>query len=229
MRQTAAAVGPFVAFLSLPPLAFAASIRGTVTDPSRAVVAGAKVTVKNEGTGVARSAATNAAGIFSVIDLAVGRYEVQVAFPGFRPVAIRGIALDVADARALDVALEIGDVREQVAVDASAVAVKTVGGEVAGLVNGEEVRELPLNGRNFLQLVVLQPGVSPADGLDLQSKGLLSLPNFSVSGGASTANLFTIDGVNNNDVGSNALATVSPSVDVIEELKIHRNSYGAEY
>src|SRR5262245_20515253 len=119
MRQTRAFLVPVVAFVTLPSLAFAATIRGTVTDPSRAVVAGAKVTVKSEGTGVARSAATNSAGIFSVTDLAVGRYEVQVAFPGFRPVAIRGIALDVADARALDVALEIGDVREHVAVDAS--------------------------------------------------------------------------------------------------------------
>ena len=135
----------------------------------------------------------------------------------------------MADARAVDVELAIGDVEERVEVDAGALQVKTIGGEVAGLVTGEQVRELPLNGRNFLQLALLMPGVSPSDGLNLTDKGLLSLVTFSVSGGAANANMFTVDGVNNNDVGSNGNILISPSVDAIEEFKVHRNSYGAEY
>ena len=106
---------------------------------------------------------------------------------------------------------------------------KTVGGEVAGLVTGEQVRELPLNGRNFLQLALLMPGVSAPDSLNVKDKGLLSGSDMSVSGGAITSNLWTVDGANNNDVGSNRTILVYPSVDAIDEFKIHRNSYGAEY
>src|SRR5262249_61440371 len=90
MRQRVSLV-PLVAFLSLPPLASAATIRGTVTDASLAAVAGAQVTVKNVGTGVVRPASTNAAGAFSVADLAVGRYEVEVAFAGVKTAAVRRI------------------------------------------------------------------------------------------------------------------------------------------
>jgi hypothetical protein len=207
----------------------AATIRGTVTDPSRAVIASARATIKNESTGVVRAAATNAAGVFSFTDLAVGSYQVEVASAGFKTSAIRGIALDVADVRALDVGLEVGDVAEELSVDASGLAVQTVGGEVAGVVSGDEARELPLNGRNFLQLVVLTPGVSPSDFVNLRERALFSLANISVSGGPANGNLYTVDGANNMDVGSNNAVLVSPSVDAIEEFKIHRNSYGAEY
>jgi hypothetical protein len=213
----------------MPSPAFAATLRGTVTDPSHAVIAGATVAITNEDTGTARSATTNLAGIFSFAELAVGSYRVDVSFSGFKTSVIRGIRLDVGDARSLEVVLEIGDVQEHVGVDGSALAVKTVGGEVAGLVGGEEVRELPLNGRNFLQLMLLMPGVSPSDGLNLTDKGMLSLVNLSVSGGGATSNLFTVDGVNDMDVGANMSILVSPSVDAIEEFKVHRNSYGAEY
>ena len=112
---------------------------------------------------------------------------------------------------------------------ADTLVVKTSGGEVAGLVTGAQVRELPLNGRNFLQLALLMPGVSAPDGLNVKDKGLLSGSDMSVSGGAVTSNLWTVDGTNNNDVGSMRTILVYPSVDAIEEFKIHRNSYGAEY
>ena len=112
---------------------------------------------------------------------------------------------------------------------ADTLVVKTSGGEVAGLVTGAQVRELPLNGRNFLQLALLMPGVSAPDGLNVKDKGLLSGSDMSVSGAAVTSNLWTVDGTNNNDVGSQRTILVYPSVDAIEEFKIHRNSYGAEY
>jgi hypothetical protein len=207
----------------------AASIRGTVTDPAHAPIAGAEVALRGQETGFARSTATNAAGLYSFADLAVGPYAIEVASAGFRTTLVRGIVLNVADARRVDVPLEIGDRQEQVAVTASALTVETTGGDLAGLIDGDQVRELPLNGRNFLQLALLMPGVSPSDSLNLQDKGLLSRPLLSVSGAGTSANLFTVDGVNNNDVGSNNTILVSPSADVIEEFKVHRNSYGAEY
>ena len=213
----------------LPSVVRAATIRGAVTDPSRAAIAGASVTVRNEDTGATRSATTNTDGLFAVTDIAVGRYTIDVVSPGFRTSTLRNIRLEVADVRAVAVELAIGAVKEQIEVDASAVSVKTIGGEVAGLITGQQVRELPLNGRNFLQLALLMPGVSPGDGLNLTDKALLSLGDLSVSGAGSNTNMFTLDGVNTNDLGANSSSIISPSVDAIEEFKVHRNSYGAEF
>lgn len=129
------AASVLVGMLSVP--GSAATLRGTVRDPSGAVLSGANVKVRHEGTGVARSASTNTAGIFSFADLNVGSYQVEVASAGFKTSAFHGIALDVADAKAVDVVLQIGDVAEEVVVDGSGLAVQTIGGDVAGLVNGE--------------------------------------------------------------------------------------------
>src|SRR5262249_28471797 len=122
-----------------------------------------------------------------------------------------------------------GQITDSVTVEVPAISVQTTGGEVAGLITGEQVRELPLNGRNFLQLALLMPGVSAPDFLNVKDKGLLGGSDLSVSGSAVTANMWTVDGANNNDVGSNRTILVYPSVDAIEEFKIHRNSYGAEF
>ena len=100
---------------------------------------------------------------------------------------------------------------------------------MAGLVTGEQVRELPLNGRNFLQLATLMPGVSPGDDFNTKDRGLMSNISLAVSGGGRGHNMWTVDGANNNDVGSNGTILVFPSVDAIEEFKVHRNSYGAEF
>jgi len=175
-RGLALSLAAALALAYLPSLSFAATIRGAVTDQSRAAIVDAKVTIKDEATGLTRSSTTNSAGFFAFTDLAVGRYAIDVASPGFKTSVIREIQLDVADGRAIDVELAIGDIEERVEVDAGALQVKTIGGEVAGLVTGQQVRELPLNGRNFLQLALLMPGVSPSDFLNLTDKALLSLP-----------------------------------------------------
>jgi hypothetical protein len=206
-----------------------ASIRGVVTDPSSAVVANAKVTVKGEETGFTRSTTTNSAGIYVFAELPVGSYRVDAEFAGFKTATKTRVVINVADVRIVDFRLDTGQLSESVSVEASVLAITTVGGDVAGLVTGEQTRELPLNGRNFLQLAMLMPGVSSPDGLNTKDKGLMSGSDLSVSGSGSSANLWTVDGANNNDVGSNRTILVYPSVDAIEEFKIHRNSYGAEY
>src|SRR5262249_29981815 len=114
-------------------------------------------------------------------------------------------------------------------VESPAVAIQTIGGEVAGLVTGEQVRELPLNGRNFLQLGTLMPGVSQGDTFNAKDRGLMSGIELAVSGSGLGGNLLMADRANNNDVGSNRTILVFPSVDAIDEFKIHRNSYGAEF
>ena len=114
-------------------------------------------------------------------------------------------------------------------VEASSTPVRILGGDVSGVITGEQVRELPLNGRNFLQLATLMPGVSAPDFLNVKDKGLLGGSDISVSGSDVTANMWTVDGANNNDVGSNRTILVYPSLEAISEFKILRNSYGPEF
>jgi hypothetical protein len=206
-----------------------ATIRGTVTDPSGAVIEGAKVTVKNEDTGLTRVSDTNSEGLYSFAELPVGNYRVEVEQAAFKSSVRSGIRLNVADTRAVNVQLETGNISEVVDVEVAAVAVKTVGADVSGVVSGDQARELPLNGRNFMQLTFLQPGVVADEGMNSRDKGLAGGSDVSVSGGSTTANVWTVDGANNNDVGSNRTILVYPSVDAIEEFKIQRNNYGAEF
>jgi hypothetical protein len=231
MRKMIACVIVLLAGIAGPSFAqrITATIRGTVTDSTGAVVPGANVTVKSEGTGFNRATVTNSAGVFSFPELPTGTYMVEVSLSGFKSSVARGVTLNVADDRAVDVRLETGTVSENITVEVPAVAVKTIGGEVAGLVTGEQVRELPLNGRNFLQLSTLMPGVSQGDDFNTKDRGLMSSISVSVSGGGLGGNIWTVDGANNNDVGSNRTILVFPSVDAIDEFKIHRNSYGAEF
>src|SRR5438046_2036780 len=147
-----------------------ATLRGTITDAQGAAIGGAKVTAKNEGTGLSRTALTNSAGIYSFAELPVGSYRVEVEYTGFRSEARSKIGLNVAETREVDVQLQPGGVSEVVDVEVAAVAVKTVGADVSGLVSGQEARELPLNGRNFMQLTLLQPGVVAQEGLNTRDK-----------------------------------------------------------
>jgi hypothetical protein len=229
MRKLALAVA--LTLLSMPALAqrSTATVRGTVADTSKAVLVGAKVTIKSEDTGFTRSTTTNADGQYAFAELPTGTYRVDVASEGFQGASVTRIQLNVADVKALDFDLQPGGLSDVVSVEASALEVQTIGGDLSGLITGEQVRELPLNGRNFLQLATLMPGVSTPDFLNVKDKGLLGGSDISVSGGGVTSNMWTVDGANNNDVGSNRTILVYPSVDAIEEFKIHRNSYGAEF
>ena len=231
MRTWSAIVVALSILLSAPAFAqrHSASIRGTITDPSGALVEGAKITAINADTGLTRDTRSNSSGIFVFGDLPVGPYVVEVEKVGFRSVVVSNVVLNVADNRQVDAQLEVGEVADEVTVQASSTTVETIGGEVAGLITGEQVRELPLNGRNFVQLTQLMPGVASPEGFDTKNKGLLGGVDMSVSGSATTGNLWTLDGANNNDVGSNRTILIYPSADVIEEFKIHRNSYGAEF
>jgi len=206
-----------------------ATIRGTITDQTKAVIPGATVTVTNNATGLSHTTTTSGDGIYTVPELPVGQYSIKVELQGFKTATRTDIALNVADDRSLDFTLVPGGLNEVISVQAEATPVKTVGGDVSGVITGQQVRELPLNGRNFLQLATLMPGVSAPDFLNVKDKGLLGGSDLSVSGSGVTSNMWTVDGANNNDVGSNRTILVYPSVDAIEEFKILRNSYSAEF
>ena len=125
----------------------------------------ATVTVTNEDTGLTRTTITNEVGRYVAPDLPNGRYRVDAELAGFRTASRTAIVLRVADDYAADFVLEPGELTATVTVAASAAPVKVIGGDVSGVVNGDQVRELPLNGRNFIQLATLMPGVSAPDAL----------------------------------------------------------------
>src|SRR6266849_5886241 len=208
---------------------FTGSISGVVSDRSGAVVPGASVTVTNKGTGDTRTAATNRQGEYEFPDLPAGVYDVQIKQTSFKGFLSTGVEVHVSSNAVVDATLEVGSAAEEVTVEASVVQVETSTGAVGNVVEGNEVRELPLNGRSFAQLTQLMPGVSPQANFDTKDKGLLAGVDFSVSGNSTTGNTFNVDGVNNNDVGSNRTILVYPSIDSIQEFKILRNSYGPEY
>jgi Carboxypeptidase regulatory-like domain/TonB-dependent Receptor Plug Domain len=233
MRKTLllALVTVFSVCVTLPVAAqkYTGTIRGTVSDPSGAMMPGAEVSIKNLGTGEVRTVATNAEGEFVALEMPVGNYDIVVKKAGFKEFVSKGVELHVSTTYTVNAALQVGNASEQVTVEANPVQVETATGAVGNVIEGNEVRELPLNGRSFVQLTQLMPGVSAASNFDTKHKGLEAGVDFSVNGNNTTNNLFLVDGVNNNDIGSNRTILVYPSIDAISEFKILRNSYGPEY
>src|SRR5438270_2921369 len=205
------------------------TIVGNVTDATGASVPGATVTVRNTGTNSTYTATTSGHGSYSVPQLAVGTYEVHVTAGNFKEFVSMGVEVHVSTTTEVNATLEVGSISEKITVQANDVQVQTVSAEVGEVIDGTQVRELPLNGENFVGLTQLSPGVSAAASYDGTGKGLSGGVNFSVNGNPYTNNLFLVDGVNNNDVGSNRTILVYPAVDTIAEFKMIRNSYGAEY
>lgn len=205
------------------------TITGTVTDPQGAVVPGAQVTITNDATGQSRTMTTTANGDYSAPSLDPGSYTVRVKSANFKEFVAKSVDVAVSTTTTLNASLQVGNNTEQITVEGSAVQVETSNGEVGNVINGTEVRELPLNGNNFMELTQLVPGVSSLSDFNTTKKGLEGNTDFSVNGNMTTANIFMVDGVNNNDIGSNRTILVYPSIQAIDEFKILRNSYGAEY
>jgi hypothetical protein len=207
----------------------AATLTGTVTDPSGAVVAGASILVHSDDTGVDTPAFTTTnTGSFNITHLRAGRYTVTVKGSGFQTYLAKGVILNVAETSTLDVALKAGRVSETVEVTAENTTIQTTTAEQSGTVTGEQLRELALNNRNFEQLVILQPGVSSQLG-DEVGFGLNENTTISVNGGRASANNWTVDGADINDSGSNGTITNTPSVDAIQEFTLERSNYDASF
>jgi len=206
-----------------------ASVRGAVSDEQGAAIAGADVSITNQDTGYTRSMKSGADGEFNFPDLPLGMYRLHVTHSGFKAETETGIVLHVADSLVINTKLKVGAVSESVTVEASPIAVETTNGELTGLVQASQVAELPLNGRNFMQLVTLMPGVAAGEAYSVNNKGLKGGSNLSVSGSASNANQWLVDGADNNDTGSQRTILIYPSTESIEEFKIERSSYGPEF
>jgi len=231
----AALVASLAMALSLAPALFAqsgagvGSARGTVTDEKGASVGGAQVTITNRDTAYSRSQQTSADGNYGFQSLPIGRYSLKVSKGGFKTFEERDIILHVSDSLTLDAQLKVGAVTETVEVVAGANQVELANAELSGTIAGSQITDLPLNGRSFAQLVTMVPGVEVDGGFSYDKKGVNGGADISVSGGPSNGNLWTVDGANNVDVGSNRTILIYPSLDSIEEFKIERNSYGAQF
>ena len=209
--------------------AYYGTITGNVTDVSGAAIVGAKVVATNNGTGAQFSGVTSGIGSYTIAQVPVGVYTVNITAPNFKEYKVDNVEVHVSTVTEASASLSPGEVTQSVTVQAEQVQVETSSAQVGEVVAGAQIRELPLNGENFLGLTQLSPGVSPAASYDGEDKGLEGGVNFSVNGNPYTNNLFLVDGVNNNDVGSNRTILVYPSVDTIAEFKMIRNSFGAEY
>ncbi len=202
---------------------------GQVTDPSGAAVGSATVTLRNTANESTRDAVTNTAGEYRFEDIPNGTYKLEVSTSNFRRFVAQDVVVNVATTTRVDAKLTMGSVSEVVTVSADAIQVQTETGALGTIVDGTQVKELPLNGRSFVELTQLGPGVSAANNFDPKNKGLQAGVDFSVNGNPTTNNLFLVDGANDNDVGSNRTILIYPSIESIAEFKMLTNSYGPEY
>jgi hypothetical protein len=205
-------------------------ISGTVTDVSGAAIAGAPVTVTNSETQVSHKSTTDAAGFYQALNLPVGTYEVAVEASGFKKALKTGFDLPDNGRISVDFKLEIGAVTESVTVTAAVgEQVNTVSGDLSRTIDSEQVADMALNGRNYLQLVSLVPGVALLDEDQMATTTSLSVTNFSVSGGRTGTNQLMIDGGMNLDSGSNGSQVNNVGVDFVEQLRVQSAAMSAEY
>ena len=205
------------------------TISGTVTDGTGSAVPDASVKVLQAATGATRSTSTTPAGVFFFNVLPVGDYTLSVEKTGFTRQQKTGVHLDVNDKLNVNFVLNLGSVSETVTVVADASPLQTETAEVSNLIGSAQTQNLPLNGRDFNQLVDLMPGVAPDNGKVGRGVGLNSDTSVSVNGSQSNSNVFLLDGQYNLDSGGNGNLLVTPSIDSIEEFKILRNNYSAEF
>ncbi len=207
-------------------------ISGTVTDPSGAVIAGAKVTVTNKATNVAREVETNVQGSYTVPFLNPGVYDLQAELDGFKTATVSGRVLEVGDVQQVNFVMEIGAVTEIVEVQAGAQMLQTADSSLGTVIDQERIVELPINGRNYLNLVKLSTNVTaeqPSGGqANSRQGGQRANQSISIAGQRQMANRFTLDGVENTDPNFNTFV-VRPSVDALQEFKVQTGVYSAQF
>ncbi len=203
-------------------------IVGTVQDQKGDAIAGAKVTVINAATGLQRDVTSADNGIFRVIAIPGGMYELRAEAPGFATLVAKNIEIGVAQTRALDLTLKVSATAETVTVEANADLTQTESSKLGQIIDNRKVEDLPLNGRDFAQLARLNPGVAVSGGGGGQQGGEGNVSGFSSNGQRSTSNNFLVDGVDNNNYFAGEAAQL-PSVDSIQEFEVQTNTFAAEY
>ena len=205
------------------------TIQGVVADPSKASIPGATVTIRNLETGVARSITTNAVGYYSVPLLNAGRYQVQCSAAGFAPQERHEMRLEVGQTARVDFELSVGTVAESIEVSAAASLLQSETTDVGQVIDNKRILEMPLNGRNYLELARLTAGVLPASRNNSATEG-----NFVAVGMHAYQNNVLLDGNDNSarasggPMGFQAQA-VKPPIDAVAEFKVVTNNTSAEH
>jgi hypothetical protein len=224
-------------FLSSPVLFGQATgtISGSVTDATGASVSGAKITVTGESNGSVREAISDSAGHYVVPLLGVTNYTVRAEFTGFQANEVKNVRLQVDEQREVDFTLSPANVQQSVEVTATAVAVQTTNPTLGQVITSQQVAELPLNGRDFVQLATLTPGTSSETNPNSfftsgASSEVAARGSFSLSVGGSRANStdWLLDGNDNNELTGGGIA-ILPSIDAIQEFKVLTYNYSAEW
>ncbi len=220
-----------------------ASISGTVTDPSGAVIAGATVTATNVATSVASTQATNTQGFYSFQSLPLGTYTVDVKQSGFKSYVQTGLILDVNSALVVDVVLQVGQASEKVEVLSSALHVDTESTQMGEVITGKEMTDVPLVSRSYTDLLTLQPGVAPSASQMTGAfagpfisagfaaplvSGSLNSGAYSVNGMRESENGFILNGILVQELGFSGAGAI-PNLDSLYEFRILTNNFDAEY
>jgi hypothetical protein len=210
-----------------------AEITGRITDGSKAAVPGATVTAKNIDRQTERTTTSNEQGYFILTSIDKGNYEVTVQASGFKLVTQTGLKLDVDQSLRLDFALEIGAVAERIQVTAGVPLLEVNTAELGTVVTEEKISELPLNARNFTQLLTLTPGAAPISvaqnaggGQTTPRIGVLVFP--AINGQSNRSNSFTLDGVYNNGHFTGTYS-IAPNIDALSQFKVQSHSDQAEF
>jgi len=196
-----------------------ARIQGTVTDPTGAAVANVKLTATNVETNIAFEAVSKEDGSFIFLKLPIGTYRVTAASSGFRTFTATGITLVLDQVYTLNIKMELGQISEQVMVEAANVQVETVNTQLGTVINGDTIVDMPLNGRNWTQLQLLQPGVMASSD---------RFGTYSTNGSQTQQNSFLIDGQDSNDLPLNT-PLIIPSPDAIGEFSMVTDTINPEY
>jgi Carboxypeptidase regulatory-like domain len=214
-----------------------ASVTGHVEDSLGAAVAGADVTARNVDTGAARDVVADGEGRYLVTALPVGNYEIRASKQGFKEEVRSGIHLVVGEEATVDLALQLGEVNQEVTVSGDAPMVSVTTNDISGLVGEQQVKDLPLNGRSFDLLMPLNPGVvnftfEKAGGIGISNS--TNGNNFAVSGNRPQQNMFLLNGVEYTGAAENNMTPAGVSgellgADAVREFNVLRDSYGAEY
>ena len=207
------------------------TISGRVLDSNGGALPGAIVTARHVDTSLTRSATTNHEGRFVFPMLPVGSWDVRVEMPGFKPLVRRGVGVTLAETAVVDFTLEVGGVTEEVTVSAGVSEVNVSTGELSYLVSGHELEALPLNGRNYTDLALLQPGVIAfphRDGGSVVAHGL----GMSINGQDPRSNVYLLDGTLLNDLTNSpagSAAGTTLGLETVREFRVETNSYSAEF
>jgi len=214
-------------------------VSGTVRDSSGAVVPGARVSIANTGTGVAQTVITDEKGVYSFLEVQIGRYDLNVTANGFKPYQLKGVVIDADSALLIDPLLQVGGKNETIIVEDVSAHVETSSTQLGEVITAAQMTAVPLNGRSFTDLLALQPGIAPATSITSQTvqdvgvaalspSGNLNPGTISVNGQREFANSFIVNGSDvEEDV--NMGTAIVPNLDSIAEFRVLTDNFDAEY